>query len=103
MGIVFLIRRRRNNLSKFFELFERESKIAIKDIKRKTSSSTFYKIILKEIFDINKALREIDPGFEFIRPEFKQETAEGPVFQALGKADNVSITHNDKFFFLKID
>ena len=101
--IVFLIRRKATNLSRFFELFETETIIPIKDIKQKTSSSTFYKIILKEIFDMNNAIKEnIDPALEFIRPVFKQATPDGPIFQALGMADNVSITHNDKYFFARI-
>ena len=97
MCIVILIRRRGNNLSKFFELFESQNSLSIKEIKLKTSSSTFYKIILKEIFDINETIKNIDPALEFIRPVLKLN---GSVCYALEKPDNVSIRHDDRFFLI---
>jgi hypothetical protein len=103
MEVLILLKRRGNNLSRFFELFEKESVISIKEIKRKTSSSTFYKIILKEILSINEAVKTIEPALEFMRPVFRQESKDGPVFHALERAVNVSIDHDERFFFLRFN
>jgi len=99
--LVILIKRRKNKVSAFFELFEKESVISIKDIKKKTSASSFYKLALREIISLNNAVKQINPGLEVIRPAFKQDITNGPVYHALEKAENVDISHNDNFIFLK--
>lgn len=103
MKHTYILKRRNKNISKFFELFENEHIIKLKDIKRAVSSSSFYKCVLKEVFELNKAVKRINPELEFIRPAFKQETEKGQVFQALELQNEFQVSHDESFIYIEFE
>jgi len=101
MEYYLAIEKRKNNLDKFFELFSKQPVVTIKELKSKVSKSSFYKIVLKKIFDINELLKYFDPNLSFCEPSFYKDQNEN-IYQAFKRNPNIEIIDHKDFYILKV-
>jgi len=82
------------------ELLKANTEIRIKDVKKVVSHSSYYAIVIKKLYSINKILREIDPEFYLAEPSFSI-TQSKSVFTSLKRCEKIEIDTKSDFFILR--
>lgn len=68
MEIVVIIEKTNQNFSTFIELLRSQAEIRQVDIVKRLSRSSYYGVIMKRVFNINKVLRNLDPALYLAEP-----------------------------------
>jgi len=92
MTTTIILEKNNKHFSKFMNLLMKEPEINIKDIKKTISHSSYYDIVIKKIFHINKILQEIHPLLYLAQPHFNTQTEK--VYTALKRCPLKQILHN---------
>jgi len=63
-----IIEKTNQNFSTFIELLKSQAEIRQVEIVKRLSRSSYYGVIMKRVFNINKVLRELDPALYLAEP-----------------------------------
>lgn len=100
MQAIVILDKSSKHFSKFIELLKANTELKIKDVKKIVSHSTYYAIVIKKLYSINKLLREIDPDFYLAEPSFSI-TKSKSVFASLKRCEKIEIDAKEDFFILR--
>ena len=96
--IILIERKGRKQFTRFIELFKNRAEIPIKEVRAKISKSSYYDFVLNRIYDLNEAIRNIDPMLEpFIAPTLNNHN--GKIIQTFKRNCEIEITDDDPNFF----
>ncbi len=100
MQTVVILDRSSKHFSRFLGLLKNQQEIRIKDVKKLVAHSSYYAMILKKMFGINKLLKEINPAFYLAEPTF-DVTPGKDVFTVLKRCPSLVIEEKHGFFLLR--
>ena len=100
MGAIIILERSSKHFARFMELLSKEPTVRIKDVRKIISHSSYYAIIMKKLYALNKLLEEINPEFYLAKPDFDM-TKTKEIYTALKKCELVKIELRKDFFILR--
>ena len=99
---VIILERSSKHFSRLMELLSKEPIVKIKDVKKLLSHSSYYAIIMKKLYSLNKLLEEINPKLYLAKPDF-EITQNKEVYNSLKRCELVEIENRKEFFILRYD
>lgn len=70
MEIIVIIEKTSQNFSMFIDLLKNQAEIRQNEITKRLSRASYFGVIMKRVFNINKALREFDSALYLAEPSF---------------------------------
>jgi len=101
MQSIVIFERSSKHFSRFIDLLRSHSEVTIKDIKKIVSHSSYYAIIIKKVYSINKILREINPNLYLAEPSFSITLSKGNVYTSLKRCELIDIETRKDFFIVR--
>jgi len=102
MKYYIVIEKRKKNLDKFFELFSKNPEVSISDIKKKVSKSSFYKLVLEKIYELNDLVNYFEPRATMFESSIYKDQS-NKVYQSFKINPKVKIQDYKGFFILEIE
>lgn len=81
------------------QLLKDQREVKIKDVKKVIARSTYYSLVIKRVYRINKVLREIDPKLYLAEPTFSIASKE--VFASIKRCELIELDMKHDFFILR--
>ena len=100
METVIILERSSKHFSRFIDVLRTQDVINIKDVKKLVSHSTYYGLIIKRVFALNKILRDLHPDFYLVEPTFTVNHSK-EVFTGLKRCKHIVIEAKQDFFILR--
>lgn len=100
MDAIIVLDRSSKHFSKFMKLLKDQPELRIKDVKKAISHSSYYAIIIKKLYSINKILRDINPECYLAEPSFSI-TQSKKVFSSLKRCERIEIEIKSDFFVVR--
>ena len=102
MNFPIAIEKRGKNLVRFFEIISKQTEVLDKELKKKVSKSSYYKVVLAEVYKINQLIRHFEPNSYFCMPDLHKDQ-NGNVLKTLKRNPNIEIEDFNGFYLLKFN
>ena len=100
MKIVVILERSNKNFSRFIELIKNQQEIRQLDITQRLPRSSYYGLIMKRVFAINKALKKLDPYLYLAEPSF-QVSQTNHVYTSIRRCPSIEIESKKETFIVR--
>ena len=100
MAIIVIIEKTNHSFSRFVDLLKSRDEVRQAEVYKVVARSSYFGVIMKRVFNLNKVLREIDSNLFFAEPSFSISSTDA-VYASIKKCPLIEIESRKEAFIVR--